>query len=82
MLPFTPISPTIGMGLSIKAFIVVVLGGLGSIPGMLVAGIIIGLIESISAQFIATGFSGLVALAVFIVIIVAKPTGLLGRIKV
>jgi branched-chain amino acid transport system permease protein len=70
------------MGLSIKAFIVVVLGGLGSVPGMLVAGIIIGLIESISAQFIATGFSGLVALAVFIVIIVAKPTGLLGRIKV
>lgn len=82
ILPFTPITPTMGLDMSIKAFIVVVLGGLGSIPGMLIAGIIIGLIESISAQFIATGFSSLIALAVFIIIIVVKPTGLMGKIKV
>jgi len=81
MLPFTPISPTMGMQLTIKAFIVVVLGGLGSLPGVLVAGIIIGLIESISAQFMATGFSGLVALALFIVMVVVRPTGLMGKIS-
>jgi branched-chain amino acid transport system permease protein len=82
ILPFTPITPTMGLDLSIKAFIVVVLGGLGSIPGMLLAGVIIGLVESISSQFIATGFSSLLALAVFIIIIVLKPTGLMGKIKV
>lgn len=82
ILPFTPITPTMGLDLSIKAFIVVVLGGLGSIPGMLVAGITIGLIESISSQFIATGFSNLIALAIFIIIIVVKPTGLMGKIRV
>ena len=82
MLPFTPISPTMGLALAIKAFIVVVLGGLGSIPGMLVAGIIIGLIESIGSQFMAGGFAVLIALAVFIIIIVVRPKGLMGRIQV
>jgi branched-chain amino acid transport system permease protein len=82
ILPFTPITPTMGLDLSIKAFIVVVLGGLGSLPGMLVAGVVIGLVESISSQFIATGFSSLLALAVFIIIIVLKPSGLMGKIKV
>ena len=82
MLPFITISPTMGLGLAIKAFIVVVLGGLGSIPGMLVAGIIIGMVESIGSQFMAGGFAVLIALAVFIIIIVARPKGLMGRIQV
>ncbi len=82
LLPFYPISPTIGSGLTIKAFIVVVLGGLGSIWGMLVAGVIVGLIESISSMFMPGSFATLVALAVFIVIIVVKPSGLMGRVRV
>lgn len=82
MLPFISISPTMGLALAIKAFIVVVLGGLGSIPGMLAAGIVIGLVESIGSQFMAGGFAVLIALAVFIIIIVARPRGLMGRIQV
>jgi branched-chain amino acid transport system permease protein len=82
LLPFYPITPTIGTGLTIKAFIVVVLGGMGSIWGMLFAGIIVGLIESVSSVFMPGGFATLVALAVFIVIIVAKPSGLMGRVQV
>jgi branched-chain amino acid transport system permease protein len=82
MLPFTPISPQMGLGLAIKAFIVVVLGGMGSIPGMLAAGIIIGLIEAIGTQFMASAYASLIALAVFIVIIVVRPRGLMGRIAV
>ena len=82
LLPFYPISPTIGSGLTIKAFVVVVLGGMGSIYGMLAAGVIVGLIESISSMFMPGSFATLVALAVFIVIIVVKPSGLMGRIRV
>jgi len=82
MLPFIPISPSIGLGLAIKAFIVVVLGGMGSIPGMLAAGIIIGLVESVGSQFMAGGFAVLIALAIFILIIVVRPRGLMGRIEV
>ena len=82
MLPFTPITPTMGLALAIKAFIVVVLGGLGSVPGMLVAGIIIGMIESIGSQFIAGALAVIISLVVFIVIIVTRPKGLLGRIQV
>jgi branched-chain amino acid transport system permease protein len=82
LLPFYPISPTIGTGLTIKAFVVVVLGGMGSIYGMLAAGVIVGLIESISSMFMPGSFATLVALAVFIVIIVVKPSGLMGRIRI
>lgn len=82
LLPFYPITPTIGTGLTIKAFIVVVLGGMGSIGGMLVAGVAVGLIESISSMFMPGSLANLVALAVFIVIIIVKPSGLLGKIRV
>lgn len=82
LLPFTPIQPTIGVALGIKAFIVVVLGGLGSVRGMLFAGIIIGLIESLSGAFMPLAYSNVIALGLFIVIIVVKPSGLMGTIKV
>ena len=82
LLPFYPITPTIGTGLTINAFIVVVLGGMGSIGGMLVAGVAVGLIESLSSMLMPGAFATLVALAFFIIIIIVKPSGLLGKIKV
>jgi branched-chain amino acid transport system permease protein len=82
LLPFYPITPTIGTGLTINAFIVVVLGGMGSIGGMLVAGVAVGLIESLSSMLMPGSFATLVALAFFIIIIIVKPSGLLGKIKV
>jgi branched-chain amino acid transport system permease protein len=82
LLPFYPITPTIGTGLTIYAFIVVVLGGMGSIGGMLVAGVAVGLIESLSSMFMPGSFATLVALAFFIIIVIVKPSGLLGKIRV
>jgi branched-chain amino acid transport system permease protein len=82
LLPFYPITPTIGTGLTINAFIVVVLGGMGSIGGMLVAGVAVGLIESLSSMFMPGSFATLVALAFFIIIVIVKPSGLLGKVKV
>lgn len=82
ILPFTSIEPTMGMFLGIKAFIVVVLGGLGSIWGMLFAGLLLGIIESLSSAFLPLAYANVIALALFIIIVVVKPTGLMGRIRV
>jgi branched-chain amino acid transport system permease protein len=82
MLTFVPLEPSMGLPMAINAFIVVVLGGLGSIPGMLAAGIIIGLVETIGAQFITGTYAVLISLVIFILIILLRPRGLMGRIEV
>jgi branched-chain amino acid transport system permease protein len=78
MLPFYYVHPTVGQVFMTKAFIVVVLGGLGSIPGALVGGIIIGLIESIGAQYMTATLTLVLIYAVFLVILFIKPSGLFG----
>ena len=82
ILPFFPIAPAIGLGLAIKAFIIVVLGGMGSIPGTLVAGIIIGMIESVGGQLIPANLTLIISLVVFLLIIFFRPKGIMGRIEV
>lgn len=81
MLTVLPLQPSMGLPMAINAFIVVVLGGLGSIPGMLVAGVIIGIAQATIAQFVLGTYATLVSLAIFILIIVVRPQGLMGRIK-
>jgi len=82
LLPFQPIQPYMGLGLAIKAFIIVVLGGLGSIRGSLVAGVIIGVIESMVGQVVSASIATVFSLVVFLVIIFLRPKGLMGRIEV
>jgi len=75
---FYYINPSVGSIFDIRAFIIVVLGGLGSIPGAMLGGIIIGLIESVGAQFIsATLTEGMIYL-LFLLILFYKPAGLFG----
>jgi len=82
MLTFVPLSPSMGLPMAINAFIVVVLGGMGSIPGMLLAGIIIGLVQSIGSQFITGTYALLISLVIFILIVLLRPKGLMGKIEV
>lgn len=82
MLTFMPLSPAMGLPLAINSFIVVILGGLGSIPGMLLAGIIIGLVQAIGTQFIIGNYAVIISLAIFILIILLRPKGLMGTIEV
>jgi branched-chain amino acid transport system permease protein len=74
----TPLMPYMGMDFSLKAFVIVVIGGLGSIPGAIVGAIIIGLLES----FIGTIFNPTVAIivsfVVVLIILLVKPSGLMG----
>jgi len=63
----------------IKAFVVCVLGGLGSVQGALAGGLVFGIIEALGSQYIGTGVPDAVALLVLIVVLIVRPTGIMGR---
>lgn len=73
------ILPTTGSMPGIKAFTAAVLGGIGSIPGAMLGGIMLGLIEQFSKQYISTLWSNAIVFGVLIVVLLVKPTGLLGK---
>lgn len=77
--PFIPITPQVGLAFGIKSFIVVVLGGIGSIAGSLVGGIVIGVFESVAAQFVTTPAASIFSLLLFIAILLVRPSGLMGK---
>ncbi|MGB3225354.1 MAG: branched-chain amino acid ABC transporter permease [Desulforhopalus sp.] len=79
LVPFYNIFPTVGVLFDIKGFIIVVLGGLGSIGGALVGGIIIGLIESIGPQFMTATWTEAIVYGLFLVVLFVKPSGLFGQ---
>ena len=63
----------------LKAFIVVILGRLGSIPGAVLGGVVLGLTESVFATLISTTIATMISFGIVIPILLVKPTGLLGR---
>ncbi len=71
---FYTIFPTAGASFGFRALIVVVVGGLGSIPGAFLAGIFLGLLETMSALFISPSYSDLIVFTTFIVILVVRQT--------
>ncbi len=77
--PVSFISYNIGSSLIIKAFIVVVLGGLGSIPGALVGGLILGFTESFVVGYLPSYLSYLIIFAVVLIVLLVRPQGIMGR---
>jgi branched-chain amino acid transport system permease protein len=73
------LSPTMGDPFVITAFVVCVLGGLGSVQGALVGGLVYGIVETFGAQYIGTGLQDAVALVVLLLVLTFRPTGLLGK---
>jgi branched-chain amino acid transport system permease protein len=67
-----------GFSITVFALIVTVVGGLGSVPGALLAGIILGIVNSIAATYIGTFMSLIILLAAAAVTILIRPSGLLG----
>jgi branched-chain amino acid transport system permease protein len=78
LIPFYNVFPTVGVGFDIKGFIIVVLGGLGSIPGALIGGIIIGLIESVGPEFMTATWTEAIVYGLFLLVLFVKPSGLFG----
>lgn len=73
-----PVFPTVGQYFVLTAFVIVVLGGLGSLPGALVGSMFIGVIDSMAAYYISPDLKEVVYFVIFIVILVVRPTGFFG----
>ena len=71
--------PTTGSMPGIKAFTAAVFGGIGSIPGAMIGGILLGIIEIFSKSYISTSLSDAIVFAVLIIVLLVKPTGILGK---
>jgi len=78
MVPFYYVSPTVGLAFGVKSFIIVVLGGIGSIPGSILGGLILGIVESITAQFVTATSAAIFSFLIFILVLFFRPTGLMG----
>ncbi len=73
------LQPTTGAMPGIRAFVAAVFGGIGSIPGAMLGGVLLGIIESLTKAYISTELSDAVVFAMLIVVLLVKPTGLLGK---
>jgi len=73
------IQPLMGVMPGLKAFVAAVLGGIGSIPGAMLGGLIMGLTESLVTALISSTWRDAIAFSLLIVILLVKPTGILGK---
>lgn len=73
------IAPGVGEGLAVKGFAVLILGGLGSIPGAIVGGLVLGVSEAMAAGFISSAYKDVIAFFVMIIVLLFRPEGLLGK---
>lgn len=73
------LTPTAGSMPGIKAFVAAVFGGIGSIPGALVGGLLLGVIENFSKRYISTTLANAIVFLVLIIVLIFKPTGLFGK---
>jgi branched-chain amino acid transport system permease protein len=70
----------IGFTAGLRAFTAAVLGGIGNVPGAMLGGLIIGLIEAMGGQFIATAWTDVIIFSILVLVLVFRPAGLLGRV--
>ena len=76
---YTGVMPTAGAMPGLKAFVAAVFGGIGSIPGAMIGGLLLGIIEIFAKAYISTQLSDAIVFAVLIIVLLIKPTGILGK---
>ncbi len=79
MAPLFTVYPSVGFPLTIKAFAITILGGMGNLAGALLASLVIGVVESLAVMLIPSQWQNLIAFAVMIGVLLVRPQGLLGR---
>ena len=76
---YPPLSPYTGSMPGIKAFVAAVFGGIGSIPGAFIGGILLGIIENLAKAYISSQLSDAIVFSVLIIVLLVRPTGILGK---
>ena len=74
------LQPTTGSMPGIRAFTAAVFGGIGSIPGAMLGGILLGIIETMTKAYLSTQFSDAIVFLVLIIVLLVKPAGLMGKV--
>ena len=78
---YPTLKPMMGSLPGIKAFVAAVLGGIGSIPGAMLGGIVLGLVESLAKGYISTDLADAIVFGILVLVLLIKPSGLLGKKK-
>ena len=76
---YSTLTPYTGAMPGIKAFVAAVFGGIGSIPGAMIGGLLLGVIENLSRAYISSEIADAIVFAVLIVVLLVKPAGLFGK---
>lgn len=79
---YPQIEPTMGYIPGLKAFVAAVLGGIGSVPGAMLGGVILGIAETMTKAYISSQYADAISYLILIVILLVKPAGLLGKKKI
>ena len=78
LVPSLYLYPTVGEILVVKCFVIVVLGGLGSIPGAIAGGVLLGLVESLGAVYVSVAYKDTIGFVIFLLVLLFRPQGLFG----
>jgi branched-chain amino acid transport system permease protein len=78
--PIFTVHPYIGNLANLKAFVIVIIGGLGSFMGAITAGFLLGVFESLGAGYVSSGYQDAIGFILLIIILIYRPTGLFGKI--
>jgi branched-chain amino acid transport system permease protein len=76
--PFYPFQPSVGLGASVTSFNIVIIGGMGSLPGAFLGGLLVAVAESLGAVFLSPSLKELVSFSLLILILLFRPAGLFG----
>jgi len=79
LLPFYLVNPFLGHDFMLKAFVIAILGGLGSLPGALVAGLLVGVLEAAGGLFLSASLGNALVFALLLVVLLIRPRGLFGK---
>jgi branched-chain amino acid transport system permease protein len=79
MVPLFSVFPTVGLNFVLIAFVIVVLGGMGSIEGAMLGGICIGVVQSLSSYYVAPAYGQMFYFILFLLVMIFRPNGLLGQ---
>jgi branched-chain amino acid transport system permease protein len=77
--PIFPVTPLAGVEISLIAFVILVIGGMGSLYGCIIGGLIIGIVQSLGAGYISSGYKDIFGFIILILVLVIRPAGLFGR---
>ena len=79
MMPLFSVFPTVGLNFVLIAFVIVVLGGMGSIGGALLGGICVGVVQSVSSYYVAPAYGQMFFFVLFLIVMIFRPNGLFGQ---